>query len=61
MTRRPTDDELDARVNERNDLLDRLDEGDSAVLGELFEHVTGAKVGTVKVTLPGHAAPAGGD
>lgn len=61
MTGRPTDDELAARVNERDDLLDRLDEGDSTALGELFEHTTGAKVGSVKVTLPRPVAPAAGD
>ncbi|MFN2502801.1 MAG: hypothetical protein ABR540_00935 [Acidimicrobiales bacterium] len=44
-----------------DDLLDRLDAGDSAALGELLEHATGAKVAYVKVTLPRHAAPAAGD
>lgn len=38
----PTDDEIEARVDEHADLLDRLD-GDSAALGELFERVTGAR------------------
>lgn len=57
MTGRPSDDEVQARVDERDDLLDRLDAGESAALGELFEHVSGAKVAAVKVTLPHHALP----
>lgn len=61
MTGRPTDDELEARVKERDDLLDRLDQGDSAALGELFEHATGAKVRSVKVSLPRLAAPGADD
>lgn len=61
MTKRPADDDVEARVAERDDLLDRLDAGDSAALGELLEHATGAKVASVKVTLPRHAAPAAGD
>ncbi len=47
-----------ARVVERDDLVERIDRGDSAALGELFEHATGAKVGSVKVTVPHPAAPA---
>lgn len=52
------DEGVEARIDERTDLLERLEDGDSAVLGELFEHVTGAQVGTVKVTLPAPAARA---
>ena len=52
MARKRTDEEVEARVDERPDLLERLDAGDTAALGELIEHATGAKVKNVKVTLP---------
>ena len=58
VTGRSADEGVEARIDERADLLDRLEDGDSAVLGELFEHVTGAKVRSVKVTLPAPAAGA---
>ncbi len=53
--------DVEARVDERDDLVDRIDRGDSTALGELFEHATGAKVRSVKVTVPRPAAPAVGD
>ncbi len=51
---------VEARVAERDDLVDRVAQGDAAALGELFEHATGAKVRSVKVTLPAPASPAAG-
>ena len=45
--------DVEARVYDRDDLVDRIDRGDSAALGELFEHVTGARVRSVKVNLLG--------
>ncbi len=61
MTGRPSDEEVEACVNEHDDLLDRLDAGDSLALGELLEHATGTKVASVRVTLPRRGAPAAGD
>jgi len=61
VARERADGEVEASVEERSDLLDRLDAGDSAALGELIEHATGAKVKNVKVTLPrGRARRAAG-
>ncbi len=40
----PEQHEIENRVNEREDLVERIDRGDSAALGELLEHATGAKV-----------------
>ncbi len=54
------DDEIDARVAERDDLVERIAEGDSGALGELLEHATGAKIRSIKVTLPDPAAPSPG-
>lgn len=53
-------DEVSTRVAERDDLVDRIDQGDTAALGELFEHATGATVASVKVTVPRPAAPLAG-
>ena len=56
--RRP--EEVEARVDERPDLLRRLDEGDTgSALGELIEHATGAEVASVKVTRPARDATVG--
>ena len=52
--------DIEARVEERPDLLDRLDQGDTVAIAELLEHVTGAKARSVKVTVPRPAAPAPG-
>lgn len=52
--------DIKARVEERGDLLDRLDQGDTVALAELLEHATGAKARSVKVTLPRPSAPAAG-
>ena len=49
---------VEARVDERDDLVDRIALGDTVALGELFEHATGAKVRSVKVTLPDPVSPA---
>jgi hypothetical protein len=56
----PEQRDVEAKVDERDDLVERIDRGDSAALGELFEHATGAKVRSVKVTVPRPAAPAVG-
>jgi hypothetical protein len=50
--------DVETRVDERDDLIDRIDQGDDAALAELFEHATGARVRSVKVTVPRPAAPA---
>jgi hypothetical protein len=52
---------MDDLVRQRDDLLDRLDQGDDVALAELFEHATGAKVAAAKVTIPRSAAPSAGD
>lgn len=52
--------EIEARVEERGDLVDRIHQGDTLALGELLEHATGAKPRSVKVTVPRPAAPAAG-
>ncbi len=52
--------DIEARVEERGDLLDRLDQGDTVALAELLEHATGAKARSVKVTVPRPSAPAAG-
>ena len=49
--------DVEALVKERDDLIDRIDAGDSAALGEFFEHATGAKVRSLKVTVPRPIAP----
>ena len=55
-----TDEDVEARVDERDDLVERIAQGDTAALGELFEYATGAMVRSVKVTLPDPVAPAAG-
>lgn len=42
---------VEARVNERLDLVDRIAQGDLLALGELFEHATGATVKSVRVEV----------
>jgi hypothetical protein len=58
---RPDDAEMDSRVAERDDLVERIAQGDGLALVELIEHGTGAKARSVKITLPRPAAPAAGD
>ena len=55
-----TDSDVEERVLEREDLIERSGQGDAGALGELFEHATGAQVKSVKVTIPRSVAPPNG-
>jgi hypothetical protein len=56
----PDEQDIETRVEERRDLLDRMDQGDIIALVELLEYATGAKARSVKITIPRPAAPAPG-
>jgi hypothetical protein len=60
MAERRTPEEIEARVLQREDLLERLRDGDSAALGELIEDATGAEIERTEVTLPRGADAATG-
>ncbi|MGH9222642.1 MAG: hypothetical protein ACRD2W_02295 [Acidimicrobiales bacterium] len=49
--------EVEARVSERPDLLDRIQKGDPLAIAEMLEHATGATARSVKVTAPRPGGP----
>ena len=51
---------MDAKVAEREDLVERVGQGDGVALAELLEHATGATPLSVKVTVPRPGAAAAG-
>lgn len=51
---------MDAKVAEREDLVERVARGDGVALAELLEHATGATPRSVKVTVPRPGAAAAG-
>ncbi len=57
----PEHNDVEALVEERDDLVERIERGDPLALVELLEHTTGAKARSVKVTVPRPGASAAGD
>lgn len=60
MAQEPSEEEIEARVVERADLVERLRGGDSSALVELLDYATGTEAASVKVTLPRPAHRAAG-
>lgn len=56
----PDDSDMDAKVAEREDLVERISRGDGVALAELLEHATGTTPRSVKVTVPRPGAAAAG-